>query len=36
LSDEEYAEVTEMFDTAVKEEAGGRFPELRRTLDLVG
>jgi aryl-alcohol dehydrogenase-like predicted oxidoreductase len=36
LSDEEYAEVTGMFDTAVKEEAGGRFPELRRTLDLVG
>jgi len=36
LSDEEYAEVTGLFDTAVKEEAGGRFPELRRALDLVG
>ena len=36
LSDDEYVEVAEMFDTAVKEEAGGRFPELRRTLDLVG
>ena len=35
LSDNEYAEVTRMFDTAVKEEAGGKFPELRRTLDLV-
>ena len=36
LTDEEYAEVTEMFDTEVKEEAGGRFPELRRTLNLAG
>lgn len=36
LTDEEYAEVTGLFDTAVKEEAGGKFPELRRALDLVG
>lgn len=36
LSAEEYAQVTGFFDTAVKEEAGGRFPELRRATDLVG
>jgi aryl-alcohol dehydrogenase-like predicted oxidoreductase len=36
LTAEEYAEVTALFDTAVKEEAGGQFPELRRALDLVG
>lgn len=35
LSDAEYAEVTGMFDTAVKEEAGGAFAPLRRDLDLV-
>lgn len=35
LSPEEYAEVTGMFDTAVKEESGGPFPQLRRQLDLV-
>lgn len=36
LTAEEYAEVTETFDTAVKEETGGKFPELRRTLNLLG
>jgi aryl-alcohol dehydrogenase-like predicted oxidoreductase len=36
LSDAEYAEVTAMFDTAVKEEAGGAFAGLRRELNLVG
>lgn len=36
LTAEEYAEVTGLFDTAVKEETGGKFPELRRALDLVG
>ena len=35
LSDDEYAELTGMFDTAVKEEAGGAYPGLRRALDLV-
>lgn len=35
LTEEEYARVTAMFDTGVKEEAGGKFPELRRALDLV-
>lgn len=35
LSDDEYAEVTAMFDTAVKEEAAGAFPGLRRELKLV-
>ncbi len=35
LTDEEYAEVTAMFDTAVKEEAGGAFVGLRRDLSLV-
>jgi aryl-alcohol dehydrogenase-like predicted oxidoreductase len=36
LSDEEYGEVTSMFDTAPKEEAGGAFVGLRRELKLVG
>lgn len=35
LSDAEYAEVTALFDTAVKEEAGGAFVGLRRDLNLV-
>ncbi len=35
LSDAEYAEVTAMFDTAPKEEAGGAFTGLRRDLNLV-
>jgi len=35
LSDEEYAQVTAMFDTAVKEEAGGNYAPLRRAIDLV-
>lgn len=34
LSEAEYAEVTGFFDTAVKEEAGGAFPGLRREFDL--
>ena len=36
LTDEQYAEVTAMFDTEVKEVTGGSFPALRRKLDLVG
>lgn len=36
LTDDEYAQVTALFDTAVKEEAGGKFPDLRRSLDLLG
>jgi aryl-alcohol dehydrogenase-like predicted oxidoreductase len=36
LSADEYATITGMFDTAVKEEAGGAFPGLRRVGDLVG
>ncbi len=35
LSADEYAELTEMFDTAVKEESGGNFAPLRRALNLV-
>ncbi len=35
LTAEQYAEVTGLFDTAVKEETGGNFPNLRRALDLV-
>jgi 1-deoxyxylulose-5-phosphate synthase len=31
----QYAELTAMFDTAVKEEAGGEFPNLRRELHLL-
>ena len=35
LSDDEYVEITDMFDTAVKEEAGGSYPGLRRAFNLV-
>lgn len=35
LSAEEYAEITGMFDTAVKEESGGNFSPLRRSFNLV-
>jgi len=35
LTAEEYALVTDLFDTEVKEEAGGKFPELRRIMNLV-
>jgi len=35
LTDEQYAAVTATFDTAVKEETGGNYPNLRRALDLV-
>lgn len=35
LSAEEYEELTGLFDTAVKEETGGNFPNLRRSTTLV-
>ncbi len=35
LTPEEHTEIAEMFDAAVKEESGGNFPNLRRSLDLV-
>ncbi len=35
LSSDEYAEITAMFDAAVKEESGGNYPNLRRVLNLV-
>jgi aryl-alcohol dehydrogenase-like predicted oxidoreductase len=35
LSADEYAEITGMFDTAVKEESGGNFAPLRRSTTLV-
>ena len=35
LTDEQYEQVTTMFDTAVKEETGGNFPNLRRMTTLV-
>ena len=35
LSNEEYKEVTKMFDTEVKEEAGGAYKDLRRHLSLL-
>ena len=35
LSDDEYAELTGLFDTAVKEESGGSYAGLRRSHDLV-
>ena len=35
LSADNYATITAMFDTAVKEETGGNFPSLRRALNLV-
>lgn len=34
LSDDEFAEVTGFFDTAVKEEAGGSFPNWRRSFQI--
>lgn len=34
LTEEQYAKVTAMFDTAVKEEAGGAFADLRRVTNL--
>ena len=36
LTDEEYGQLAALFDSAVKEEAGGAFPGLRRELELVG
>lgn len=36
LSADQYAEITAMFDTAVKEESGGNFVPIRRSFDLVG
>ncbi len=36
LSDDEYAQLSALFDSAVKEEAGGAFPGLRRELQLLG
>jgi len=36
LTDREYTELTDLFDTEVKEEAGGKFPALRRDLNLLG
>lgn len=35
LTEAEYEEITEMFDTAVKEESGGNYPALRRSFRLV-
>ncbi|MCK4401199.1 aldo/keto reductase [bacterium] len=35
LSDQEYKEVTDMFDTGVKEESGGDYKNLRRHLSLL-
>ena len=35
LSDQEYKEVTDMFDTSVKEESGGEYKNLRRHLSLL-
>ena len=35
LTDTQYDEVTGFFDTAVKEEAGGQFPNWRRSFDIV-
>jgi aryl-alcohol dehydrogenase-like predicted oxidoreductase len=36
LTDEQHTEITGLFDTEVKEEAGGKFPALRRKLNLLG
>lgn len=36
LTDEEYEQLSALFDSAVKEEAGGAFPGLRRDLQLLG
>ena len=35
FTDEEYAQLTAMFDTAVKEESGGNFVGLRRSFELL-
>ena len=35
LTDEEFAEVTEMFDTAVKEESGGAYPSWRQSFKII-
>lgn len=35
LTDEEFAEVTGMFDTAVKEESGGAYPSWRQSFNIV-
>ena len=35
LTDEEFAEVTGMFDTAVKEESGGTYPSWRQSFNIV-
>ena len=35
LTDEQYEQITAMFDTAVKEETGGNYPNLRRITTLV-
>lgn len=35
LSDEEFAEITGMFDTAVKEESGGAYPSWRQSFAIV-
>lgn len=35
LSADEYAELTGLFDTAVKEETGGNYPNLRQAINLV-
>lgn len=36
LTDDEYGQLSTLFDSAVKEEAGGAFPGLRRELQLLG
>ncbi|MEM7335324.1 MAG: aldo/keto reductase, partial [Chloroflexota bacterium] len=36
LSDAQYEAVTGFFDTAVKEEAGGKFPSWRRSFGIIG
>lgn len=36
LTDEQHTEITRFFGTEVKEEAGGKFPALRRKLNLLG
>ena len=35
LTDEQYEQITAMFDTSVKEETGGNYPNLRRMTTLV-
>lgn len=34
LTEDQYQTVTDLFDTEVKEEAGGKFPSLRRLIGL--